>query len=681
MQTVWSRIAQTRASCRCPSCAATASGIARRATTATGKRPQRYFTSSTFVYSGIFAAAATTDAVIKEDRRKRWDEAIADLKHGLGAESAQDEPRYKQGLLQEPSHLTKEEPFPMSEPDEIEAIFEKAQPIQRGPIWPASTGIDLNRHNIPPQSIHAKSFARERAARRKWTIKKLHTVELSIEKFVLRTLLYLDDRGLREGAMNSLPELFRQAFHKPRSELEQMLSHTQTQLSEVRSVDPQQDSGLSERRTVFTRYEQDDFGRFHQTSEELNDSLQALFEKPRDHTHAFNSLLAKVAYNLAISSAPPSLACYNSLLTGLHKQGGDTHVMRYAIECMRESHIRMNETSFITILDHYTQTDNSKGFKKFVGLMRGMHNGLDLARPDVKINKASQSRLFLVPGPNGDKVIQKPYPVPSVFEALIRGVLHFNGFMSALQICQSMGQEGWGLSIRGLTPLLTECVWAGNWESGNAVWQQIKLVQKKSEWHKRAEKIHLSTYATMLRLCNVSGQQYAYHSVFDEALRTGYSQSLLMNRLVSDVPISRYHISQYGTLAKAKRQLSGSTKNSQRHESMEYADSSVIDTECRDGQMEELLALAPRTGAALDAPAGRILESGPDQESSTDLLMHKEAEMNLPARHPRALHRQPVSRSKVIHESISRAQLAGDMPSSYELDHYETCERPMSLVA
>ncbi|KAG9722750.1 hypothetical protein KCU73_g13892, partial [Aureobasidium melanogenum] len=84
MQTLWSRIAQTGLSCHCPSCvSAGASGVARRTTNAAGRRPVRWALSSTFVYSGIFAAAATTDAGFKQKRREQWDRAIADIKHDL----------------------------------------------------------------------------------------------------------------------------------------------------------------------------------------------------------------------------------------------------------------------------------------------------------------------------------------------------------------------------------------------------------------------------------------------------------------------------------------------------------------------------------------------------------------------------------------------------------------------
>lgn len=86
MQTLWSRLAtRTRVSCGCPSCLSHTAGVARRPITAAGKRPN-YAYSSTLFYSGIFAAAATTDAVVKQKRRERWDRAIAEVKQEIGGE-------------------------------------------------------------------------------------------------------------------------------------------------------------------------------------------------------------------------------------------------------------------------------------------------------------------------------------------------------------------------------------------------------------------------------------------------------------------------------------------------------------------------------------------------------------------------------------------------------------------
>lgn len=85
MQTLWTRVAQVRGSCRCPQCLHVAQGVARGAGTARANaiRP-KYWTSSTLWYSGIFAAAATFDAGAKVQRREQWDQAIAEVKQELG---------------------------------------------------------------------------------------------------------------------------------------------------------------------------------------------------------------------------------------------------------------------------------------------------------------------------------------------------------------------------------------------------------------------------------------------------------------------------------------------------------------------------------------------------------------------------------------------------------------------
>lgn len=78
-------VQQALGSCRCHQCVSGhANGVARRfgGTAVRSGRP-KYWTSSTIWYSGIFAVAATFDAKQKQQRRERWDDAIAHLKQEL----------------------------------------------------------------------------------------------------------------------------------------------------------------------------------------------------------------------------------------------------------------------------------------------------------------------------------------------------------------------------------------------------------------------------------------------------------------------------------------------------------------------------------------------------------------------------------------------------------------------
>ncbi|GAB7350727.1 hypothetical protein MBLNU459_g1280t1 [Dothideomycetes sp. NU459] len=558
MQNVWSRIAQTRLSCRCPSCLTTASGVARSTTTATGKRPGRYAYSSTLFYSGIFAAAATTDAGIKQRRRDQWDRAIADVKHDLEHEDAATptpmpaysvnttaaeaalmaRPHGDAGLerapdAQEPSA----EPSAMYTPvaaEDDEALFEPGCTPAR-PIWPANTGLRPVPHNLPPQSIYATAHAKRKTLDRRWTPKKLRSTELAVDKVILRLLLYMDDKECRAWAAQAIPGPgpLDELISSPRSHLEAMLDATQLRLDAVRRADTWLHQDTPERLPHSTQYHQDDDGYFHGTAADLNRALQDLFKKRAAGDLAYSHMLAKICYNLSVSTAPPNLQCWNTLLQGFINLGKNDHPVFITIRAIREANVRMNEQTIISVLNYYTSIGHSHRFTWFVGLMRGQGPGLSLARPDIAINEAGASRLIRVddPATGATKVIQKPHATPGVFEALVCGVLHFAGFDAALRVCSDMGHDGWGLSMRGLTPLLRDRIDVADWPAAAALWAQIRRIQDRSRTDGRPERIAFATYVEALRMYAFAKDEAAFHALFDEALRASHSQKMLLETL------------------------------------------------------------------------------------------------------------------------------------------------------
>ncbi|KAI9703757.1 MAG: hypothetical protein M1836_007527 [Candelina mexicana] len=86
MQTLWSRAAQSKCSCRCSSCLSAATAVARRTTTATGRRRLKAGEAFTLFYSSIFATAALADAKVKENRRTEWDRVITEARGALMSE-------------------------------------------------------------------------------------------------------------------------------------------------------------------------------------------------------------------------------------------------------------------------------------------------------------------------------------------------------------------------------------------------------------------------------------------------------------------------------------------------------------------------------------------------------------------------------------------------------------------
>ncbi|KAG9952111.1 hypothetical protein KCU85_g2490, partial [Aureobasidium melanogenum] len=538
MQALWSRIAQTGLSCHCPSCvSAGASGVARRSTTAAGRRPVRWALSSTFVYSGIFAAAATTDAGFKQKRREQWDRAIADIKHDLD-QPALDKTTVTQDLAQAQKEKEeqiqpeqeKEEPVPwkLLFDDLQEAILEDPHEEAQfdGPIWPANTGADLHRPFVAPNSIYAKPFHRERALATRWTPKKTRTTELAVDKLILRMLLHLDELGFRKDIGSAVPTSCSDFFGAPAPQLKALLLYTNTQHMDATTFPDSfaQLNDLPRQHKYGVTYRQDAFGEFHHTAQNLNSAFRQLFEKKKSGQLAYEELVAKIAYNLYISSAPPDLDCWNTLLCGF-MECGDLFLVNPTLNAIRNANVRHNEITIKATLKYYIMVNSPDRFVAFVDRVRGLGNGLMLAKPTTIINDSGNTRLVLKE--NG-KIVQKPYHTPGVFETIVQGVLHFAGFDVALRIYKDMGREGWGLSIRGLTPLLDDRARNADYKLGNQIWNLIKMLQAESKAKGNQERLFARTYSAMLRLCSVCNDMARFEEILREARAAKYEHKDLL---------------------------------------------------------------------------------------------------------------------------------------------------------
>ncbi|KAI5271256.1 hypothetical protein E4T47_05361 [Aureobasidium subglaciale] len=504
MQALWSRIAQTGLGCHCPSCvSAGASGIARRTGNAAGRRPVRWALSSTFVYSGIFAAAATTDAGFKQKRREQWDRAIADIKHDL------DQPALETSEVeQQPSQAKKED----EETVRWKPLFDEPQQVMlagpqfgEGPAWPANTGAHLERGFLPPTSIHAGILSRERARASRWTTKKIRTNELAVDKLILRTLLHLDNLGSREHITNTVSESCLDFFGASTSHLKALLLFTNDRHHEAYNY-PNPNAhpdDLPRQHKHGVTYKQDETGDFHRIAEELDSALAQLFKRTKSGQLPYHDLIAKVAYNLYISPVAPSLDCWNTLLCGF-MDCEDAHMANLTIQAIRNANVRGNEITLKMTLKYYIMVDSRSGFIKFVDRMRGLRGGLALAKPGIWITDTGRSRLMV--DQTTKKVYQKPYPNPGVLEMLIQGVLHFVGFDAALRVCKDMGNNGWGLSTRGLTSLLDDRARNADYAAGSEIWDLIKSLQRESHQSRQPEKLFPQTYTAMLRLCSACNE-------------------------------------------------------------------------------------------------------------------------------------------------------------------------------
>jgi hypothetical protein len=640
MQTIWTRIAQgsgAGSACKCPQCFTFAGGLTRRAGAGATRQKPKYLTSSTLWYSGIFASAATLDAGSKLRRREKWDRAIAEVKEELGKEE-------KVGLAGEHDGTTgevvKEEGNLLYSPGVLEEAFGELEPTFKQPRWPANTGPELQIHNMAPESIYAHPGRRAKGQVRTWSPKKVETIGLSVDLLQLRIMIALIKGGMSDEAALAVPEEYAATLLQAKESLHAHKTTLKYELGRVReannTLDGYERSSPHLPLNVFSRAEAGEDG-YHilQTPRELNISLQGLLKQHKRQKISTPTLLARICYNLSASPLPPNLDTYNTLLLGL-SAAEQPHTVTAVIRSLKQCNLRPNETSIAAMLNHYTTTNDAEAFVHLVETMRGKHLGLALARPDIKITAASSGRLVPKEG-DPTKIIQLPYPTPKVFAALISGVTKFGGFDTALGVCKNMGEEGWGLCISGLAPLLQDCADRRDWEAGLSVWEQVQQLKTESKRRspkqdRNPERVPMGVYAAMLRLCLGKGERKTYQEVWSEASRAhGVNVAVIANMVKDQMGLVSRSVVQEAEPADSVDDAFTTAQMTQERPNMEVDD----------------------TGTAKLYPASSVLR-----------------ELRASQKGPPAAGHQP---------ELLREHLYGSLPASDELEKYEITERPMYL--
>jgi hypothetical protein len=454
----------------------------------------------------------------------------------------------------------------------------------------------------------------------------------------------------------------------------------------------------SETDVPLCEYRQDDEGEFHKTTHELNSCLRELFDLGRRRELPQPAVLAKVYHNLSLSSAPPNVDTFNTLIAGL-SDIGTKRLVEDCINAFRATQIRTNEISLASILNYYAITNNQEQFQHWVLLMRGEYGGLSTANPNLTITAASRGRLIRVK----NKVIQMPSPTPMVFNALIKGVVKFSGLEAALEVCAAMKDEGWGLSMSGLQPILKDCAERKEWEAGLRVWKLILTLKSEAPVRKsmgwKPQHVDLPTFVSMLNLCSQCGQRAAYEHVMGLAVA---AHPKYVTQLVRYLKAER----EAGGLERSERFAAARSRQSA--QDFEYVEALTEDWVNQQPLWVELVEyrMLECKGTTTDTSHRYTQGDGADQNTcGADIVdgavsdepkrtTHSEVmagisptfEEEFESREGRTVGYTPFSEGGASDElpieavALSEAQLHGHLPFTMELEEYENRERPMSIA-
>lgn len=545
MQTLWSRAAQSRCTCRCSSCLSSATALARRTTTATGRRRLKFGDAFTLFYSSIFATAAVADAKVKDDRRKEWDRAIVEAKKKLKELDQRDSNRgqLKEGLDEQALRAPKKGRLEWHEilklrPEDLDDRWSSSQMGLK--ILPPDIRKQLSQSQIdqiltsnqllktlmagwsvhttqrravreahyPPQSVEVDASSRPP---RQLSLKKLRTLELSVAKLVLRFLSVGPIREHTTEHQKGQDQLGTLGEREPtdRADLQLKIHNLEGHLRRVRR--DQEPTG----RDALGWPVRPAFSTNHPSSSEqerLNNALRIIL-RAQDRAKNLGSMVEDICRELLLSTAPPNVDTYNLLIVYLTRLR-QNKMVNLVLDSFNESHIRPNEATVSAVLKFYTVSRNKKMFEEYVSKMHGHGGGLALARPDIEITDAGQERLVQ----KGGKTVQKAPMNQHVFGALIHGTLKFFGIKTAMKVYLQMTEAGWEPNAVILTSILRDCHLRRAWEDGQAVWQRIRDVSGK---------ISDRAYLWMLQLCRVCKRQQVYEEIKQELIRVRRSVDFL----------------------------------------------------------------------------------------------------------------------------------------------------------
>lgn len=458
MQALWSRVAQTRSSCRCRSCLNATAVVTRRTTTATRKRGVKVGDLFTACYSTILATAVFADARVKEDRRKEWDRVIAEAKAGnyetATPKSTQGQQKAERLNFRIVKYLgsdnlgswssTSWKP-PMHRYESRSASLARLDNELR---WLADTSPENLpvTEETPPSSpgqneewydqddieaLPSEYFTPREPLKSEYKDKVAEMVRNLVDQLLLRTNVFSIARAGPTSASSDVDIQkiqIAQRIKELQATFIQMPAYSEGEISQ-------------EQRTA------------------LHKSLSVACTSTNPDRSNVELLVAKICYNLLISTTPPNIGTYNILIrefTRLRQH----ELAQDVIDSFHQSKMKPNNRTIQLMLDHFIAWHSPIGFQQTIDRMSVAKGDMSIKRRRVykltsdDLQWATTNRVRF----NGIWVSQKVDRSPDIFEALIRGSFELKGVRPAIRVIKASLREGQMLRARTFYNAVEACL-------------------------------------------------------------------------------------------------------------------------------------------------------------------------------------------------------------------------------
>ncbi|KFH46772.1 hypothetical protein ACRE_024060 [Hapsidospora chrysogenum ATCC 11550] len=472
MKSLWSKAGRVhRRGCR--ACSTLVHGAGRRVT-APRRRPT-FAELFTAAYSSVFASAAIIDAVRKDERMKDLDRQLEDVRLELADLRAQNggppDELGPESLQSSISHLTD---------DQMDRLWrELKKNYWRRPQFeeihtPATLGESALREKVQLELYRCPDEASMELLRRT-NLERLEKAiileesEAAVPRRDPRTQRQME--RLNDSILRLVQQMMYRAKARPKDSL----------------PSPSFDQAAKLLKDGFPRYSfrETDPGRAHVNTKLLNQANRAAIHNP---DLGLKEKVGRVCYNLLISSYPPDMHTFNTLITAFDRHSGYRHFSESVIfTFFHMSKFLPTLCTYPAILHHYKVTANHGRFLRVMACITGwdaitgakykrrhigeLEGNVPLQRWALDTRKRSAA---------GEYVWEHAPLNRLMVEEILSGLLQFHMFHHAVQFFTACIGAGVYVSTRAVKQVLDECLVALDWKAAMRLIRQ--LVRRENLW-------------------------------------------------------------------------------------------------------------------------------------------------------------------------------------------------------
>ncbi|OHW90622.1 pentatricopeptide repeat domain-containing protein-like protein [Colletotrichum incanum] len=516
MQALWSRAGQAH-HCGCKACFNTAGGMMRQSATRATRRKPTFSEMFTACYTSIMGTAAVLDAKRKDERRKDLDRQLEEAKaefakvmENAPADTRKTAPagsianRYKGALRDHKKQQS-----------EISDFFDS---LGRTQTWPKA----------PSRSPEVEMIWAEYGLE---PTRRSMSALLGTDYHLLDRLLFEDEalpniqhrapKTIRQmrAAENNMQQLVSSLLHGKAVIGSGNKKKVKSELDKAEHVDCDTQNLQQEltelRQSNYPHYEREvDSGALKECSANLNRSLRSIFEVAQPSN--LRSTIMKVCHNLLVSSQPPTIHTYNTLIkgfdaAGLHPLASDV------VKSLFQSKLEPTQGTLVCLLNHFKETNDSGNFNNIIERMTGRDcRGIKIRRKliDEVLEDPQLQRWALLK----DVVVTKKYVIErawfdtQVFAAIIEGMLSFRYLRNAVATVAFGLKLGLTFSLRTMSQLLDHCVRALDPKAASGVLRAFATKPRLVEavfWRECDQTYLAQRIQNLLDICGITGSSPA----------------------------------------------------------------------------------------------------------------------------------------------------------------------------